>query len=131
MAETPAFSDIASKIKFRASKREFTVKEFGRKAEPSALLGVVLAGIASGLTYETVVPSQDIATALVKELNRAAKQVRATIENVSRPATVRCQVVPEADQYVVLWQAKAPAAPPLYNQDGSERKPRGRKPAAA
>src|SRR5258708_5931702 len=109
--EAPAFSDIAGKIKFRASKREFTVKSFGRKAEPSQLLGDIQAGIATGSTYETVVPTQEIATALVKELNRAAKQVREDIDHVSRPATVKCQVTPELGQFVVLWQAKAPAAP--------------------
>lgn len=127
--ETPAFSDIAGKIKFRASKREFTVRAIGRKAAPSVLLDDIKAGILSGATYETVVPTQEIATALVRELNRAAKQVREVIENVSRPATVRCQVVPEGGQFVVLWQAKAPAAPPTHNADGSVRKPRGRKAA--
>lgn len=99
---------------FKSSKRAFTTAGPGRRAEPSPLAEDIAAAMGDGNTYEAVVASRELAEGIVKELNRAARQVTRNVTGSGgvelRTATVKTEIITEGTKFVVLWQAFAPVA---------------------
>ena len=104
---------------FKASKRAFTAPTGpGRPVALSPLLPDVEAAMGNHTVYEAIVSARETAEGIVKELRRAAYQIKRDVTGSggveSRPATVKCEILEEGGKFVVIWEAFAPVPKRVY-----------------
>lgn len=104
---------------FKPSKRAFKVVTGpGRPVEKSPLFADVETAMGNGTIYEAVVGSAELAEGIVKELRRAAYQIKRDVTGSggveSRPASVKTEIVEEGGKFIVLWTAYAPVPKRVY-----------------